>query len=187
MSSVWDKLGQFTLEVLREEMAKAQNRFDYFGTRKDQRYRLNNTGNFSKVLGYQVIEEYGETDILITYPDVAPYKYQAPIFFETGRRPGRGVPPLALRQWAGKKVNGFNTLSESRKNSFLYFTQMKIKNRGIGGLQIFGTLNQKVLDEFDRFINSLSEEEILQLPDLQEINEVLERIQLIDLSSAAEL
>lgn len=185
--SVWDKLGQFTLQVLREEMEKAQNRFDYFGTRKNQRYRLNDTRKFSNSLDYQVIEEYGETDILITYPDVAPYKYQAPIFFETGRKPGRGVPPLALRQWAQRKVTGFNTLSQSRQNSFLYFTQLKIKNRGIGSLQIFGTLNDKVIEQFDRFVNSLSEEELLELPDLQQITEVLDRIQLIDTSSALEL
>ena len=184
----WDKLGEFALKVLRDEMAKPQTRYDAMGRRKPIRYPLNNTGNFSRSLDYEV-KEYGdgEVDIFITYPDQAPFKYQAPIFFETGRQPGKGVPPLALKQWAKRKVRGFNNLSESKQNSFLYFTQLKIKKRGIGSLQIFSNLNQLIGERFEEFMNTLTEDELANLPQLDEINEVLDRLSLIDNVSIQEL
>lgn len=184
----WDKLGQFALKVLRDEMAKPQTRYDGSGRQKSVRYKLNDTGKLSASLDYEV-KEYGdgEVDIFITYPDQAPFKYQAPIFFETGRKAGSGVPPLALRKWAQRKVRGFNNLSKSKQNSFLFFTNLKIKKRGIGSLQIFANLNQLIGDRFEEFFNTLSEEEIANLPQLSVIEEVLDRLSLIDNVSIDEI
>ena len=187
----WDKLGQFALKVLREEMAKPQTRYDGLGRRKPMRYSLNDTGNFSRSLDYEV-KEYGdgEVDIFITYPDQKPFNIQGPIYFETGRKPGKGVSregQIKLRAWARRKVRGFNNLSKSKQNSFIYFTSMKIKERGIGSLQIFSNLNQLIGDRFEEFMNSLSQEELENLPQLNEIEAVLERLSLIDNVSIQEI
>ncbi len=187
----WDKLGEFALKVLRDEMEKPQTRYDALGRRKPMRYKLNDTKNFSKSLDYEV-KEYGdgEVDIFITYPDQAPFKYQAGIFFETGRQPGKGISregQIKLRAWAKRKVRGFNNLSKSKQNSFIFFTSQKIKKRGIGSLQIFANLNQLIGDRFEEFFNTLSEEEIANLPQLSVIEEVLDRLSLIDNVSIDEI
>ena len=183
----WDKLGQFALKVLRDEMAKPQTRYDALGRRKPMRYKLNDTGKFSQSLDYEVVDSDGEVDIFITYPDQDPYKYQAGVYFETGRKPGKGVPPLALQSWAKRKVRGFNNLSKSKQNSFLYFTQLKIKQRGIGSLQIFANLNQLIGERFEEFMNTLTEDELANLPQLDEINRVLDNLSLIDNVSIQEI
>lgn len=186
----WDKLGQFALKVLRDEMAKPQTRFDALGRRKTVRYPLNDTKNFSNSLDYEVVDTDGEVDIFITYPDTKPFNIQAGIFFETGRKPGKGVSKegqIKLRAWARRKVRGFNNLSKSKQNSFIYFTSMKIKERGIGSLQIFSNLNQLIGERFEEFMNSLSQEELENLPQLDEINRVLNNLSLIDNVSIQEV
>lgn len=183
----WDKLGQFALKVLRDEMAKPQSRFDYLGRRKTVRYPLNDTGRFSQSLDYEVVDSDGEVDIFITYPDQDPFKYQGEIFFGEGRKPGSGVPPAKLKAWAKRKVRGFNNLSQSKQNSFLYFTQLKIKKRGIGSLQIFLNLNQLIGERFEEFMNTLTEDELANLPQLDEINRVLDNLSLIDNVSIQEI
>lgn len=174
----WNQVADFVLGQVRRKIDSPAQRKDAFGQIKPLRYKLNDTGRFSSQLKMEVLESSpNDIRIVLTYPSTNPYLYQGKIYFETGRRPGRGVPPARLKSWAERKVNGFVAWSDSRQKSFLYFTQMKIKNKGIGTFPVFDSdFIANIQNEYGRFLDSLTDEQIEELPGIEEVFRVFNNL-----------
>ena len=177
-NTAWNTIADYVLKQVKNKIAQPAQRKDNLGGIKPIRYKLNDTGNFSSTLQMEVLKQ-GKNDIriVLTYPSTDPFLYQGKIYFETGRQPGRGVPPAKLKAWAERKVNGFLGWSEPRQKSFLYFTQLKIKNRGIGTFPVFDAeFISRLQDEYGKFLDTLTDEQIENLPGIEEVFRVFNNL-----------
>jgi len=174
----WNKVADFILEEVKIKINQPAQRKDALGGIKNRQYKLNDTGMFSSQLQMEVIKASpNDIRIALTYPSTPPYLYQGKIFFETGRRPGRGVPPARLKSWAERKVNGFTSWTQSAQKSFLYFTQLKIKSRGIGTFPVFDSeFIARLQNEYSQFLDGLTEDQIQELPGVDEVFRVFNNL-----------
>jgi hypothetical protein len=178
---MWEEIADFVLREVRERMASPQRRKGVIGGFKRESYRLNDTGSLSDSLGTEVIQFGDQVQIALTYPNTGDNNIKAKIFFETGRKPGVGVNIENLRGWATRKLPGFAGLTEEQKTFRLIRISMSIKQKGIGTYPIFdpsftNELEQKYLDWF----NQLTDEQIEQLPGIQQVFEVFRNIRPFD-------
>lgn len=181
----WNVIGDFVLKQVRERMATPQRRKDALGGFKRQSYKLNDTDSLSNSLGMEVIELSPDNiQLALTYPNTGPNAIKGKVYFETGRRPGKGVPvnveqPAGsdLYGWAARKLPGFLTLSKKEQAFRLIRISMKIKQRGIGVYPIFDpSFTTEVQQEYVNWFNTLTDEQIEKLPGVERVFSVLESI-----------
>ena len=185
----WNVIGDFVLKEVRERMATPQRRKDALGGFKRNSYRLNDTDSLSNSLGMEVLELAPENiQLALTYPNTGANAIKGKVYFETGRRPGKGVPvnveqPAGsdLYGWAARKLPGFLTLSKKEQAFRLIRISMKIKQRGIGVYPIFDpSFTTELQNEYVRWWNTLSDEQLEQLPGIEQVLGVLESIRPFD-------
>lgn len=181
----WNVIGDFVLKQVRERMATPQRRKDALGGFKRQSYKLNDTDSLSNSLGMEVIELSPDNiQLALTYPNTGPNAIKGKVYFETGRRPGKGVPvnveqPAGsdLYGWAARKLPGFLTLTKKEQAFRLIRISMKIKQRGIGVYPIFDpSFTTEVQQEYVNWFNTLTDEQIEKLPGVERVFSVLESI-----------
>jgi len=178
----WNKIADFVLDKVKVKINNPAQRKDALGGIKNRQYKLNDTGMFSSQLQMEVLESSpNDIRIALTYPSTNPYLYQGKIYFETGRRPGAGVPPAKLKSWAERKVTGFLGWNQSAQKSFLYFTQLKIKSRGIGTFPVFDSeFIASLQNEYSQFLEGLTEEEIENLPGIEQVFRVFDNFLVLE-------
>ena len=178
----WEVVADFILKEVRQRMATPQRRKDALGGFKRNTYKLDDTDSLSNSLAMEVIQ-LGEdrVQLALTYPNTRPNNIKAKIFFETGRQPGKGVNIENIRGWADRKLPGFAGLDDRTKTFRLIRISMAIKNKGIGTYPIFDpSFISSVEQEYERWWNTLSDEEIEQLPGLQQVFEAIRNIKPFD-------
>jgi len=185
----WEVVADFILKEVKQRMASPQRRKDALGGFKRNTYRLDDTGSLSDSLSMEVIQ-LGEdrVQLALTYPNTKPNNIKAKIFFETGRKPGKGIridtqSPESndIYGLASRKLPGFLTLSRKEQVFRLIRISMAIKNKGIGTYPIFDpSFISSVEQEYERWWNTLSDQEIEQLPGLQQVFEAIRNIKPFD-------
>ena len=175
-------MADFVLKEVRNRMATPQRRKDALGGFKRTSYMLNDTGSLSSSLAMEVLELSPDNiQLALTYPDTQPNNIKAKIFFETGRKPNKGVRIDLLKPWAERKLPGFSALDEKSKKWRLIRISMAIKQRGIGTYPIFDpTFVNQLGQEYERWWNSLSDEELEQLPGIERVLAVFQNITAFD-------
>ena len=124
-----------------------------------------------------------QTVINVVYPDTPPFNVQAGVYFETGRKPGRGVSPVILKTWAEIKIPGFKNLRETEQKSRLFLINRAIKKKGIGTINVFGEIEMKLMDGVYNWYETMTPEERLTMPGIEQIIDAFSGIQLIDSTS----
>lgn len=177
----WNTIASFILEEVKERLAQPQTRKDALGGFKRTQYRLNDTGSLSDSLAMEVLQFGSDVQLALTYPNVGENDIKAKIYFETGRRPNVGVNIENLRGWADRKLPGFAGLTPEEKTFRLIRISMKIKQRGIGTYPVFDpSFIEDVRNKYQQWFIGLSDEEVEQLPGLQEVFNALGNIKIFD-------
>ena len=174
----WNIIGDFVLKEVRDRMATPQRRKDALGGFKRNSYKLNDTDSLSNSLGMEVLELAPDNiQLALTYPNTGPNAIKGKVYFETGRRPGKGVNIDILKPWAMRKLPGFAGLDQQTQKFRLIRISMKIKQRGIGVYPIFDpSFTTELQTEYVKWWNSLSDEQIENLPGVERVLSVLESI-----------
>jgi hypothetical protein len=185
----WNRIGDWVLDQVRDRLDTPQRRKDGLGGFKRNSYRLNDTGSLSNSLGMEVLEmDNGNISLQLTYPNQGVNAIKGKIFLETGRRPGKGVPVdtqaperSGLYDWAARKLPGFLTLSKKEQVFRLIRISMRIKQRGMGTFPVFDPSFTALLgQEYVKWWNTLTDEQIEQLPAVEEVFALFRNIGISD-------
>ena len=181
----WNRVADFVLKQVRNKMGQPTRRKDALGGFKRNSYMLNDTDSLSNSLAMEVLQmDENTVQLALTYPNTNPNNNKAKIFFETGRKPGKGVNIKDLEPWAMRKLPGFAALDADTKRFRLIRISMAIKQKGIGTYPIFDpSFTNELGQEYERWWNTLSDEEIEQLPVLDDVFNVLNNIRPFDVET----
>ena len=182
-NTAWNTVADFVLKQVRNRMATPQRRKDALGGFKRTSYRLNDTGSLSSSLAMEVLELSPDNiQLALTYPNTEPNNIKAKIFLETGRAAQKkGVRIEDLRNWADRKLPGFSALDEKSKKWRLIKISYNIKQKGIGTYPIFDpSFFTDIEQEYETWWNSLSDEQIEQLPGIEKVFQVIQSIRPFD-------
>lgn len=185
----WNVIADFVLKEVRERMDTPQRRKDALGGFKRSSYKLNDTKSLSNSLSMEVLElANDDIQLALTYPNTPPNDIKGKIFFETGRKPGKGIridttSPESndIYGWAARKLPGFLTLSKKEQVFRLIRISMKIKQRGIGTYPIFDpSFTTELQNEYVKWWSTLTDQQLEQLPGIDRVFDVLENIRPFD-------
>jgi len=173
------RMGEFTVNFLKEEIDKPRPRYDYKGQSLGN-YRVNASGRLKNSIDYRVElnPDFNEYEVVITMED-----YGVDILFAEGRRPGKWPGkyptenPQNIRDWARIKIAGFSALSETEQKGLTFVISRAIQRRGIGQVDILGLATPDVEKIFEDYYDELvASGEIERVPGLEDIQDVLNRI-----------
>lgn len=185
----WNRLADWVLGEVQKRLDTPQARKDGLGGFKRTTYKLNDTGSLSNSLEMEALQQDdGSVQLILTYPNNGENAIKGKIYLETGRRPGVGVrvdknqlQTSPLYDWATRKLPGFQGLTENEQYFRLIRISMKIKQRGIGTFPVFDSSFVNQLGaEYIQWFASLTDEQIEQLPAIEEVFNVFNNIPIID-------